>query len=89
MALGASGGNLVRLTVGRGMRPVVLGILIGAVVAAAAGGYVSGMLFETSGRDPLVIGAVAVMLFGVGIVASLLPGLRAARADPMAALRAD
>jgi ABC-type antimicrobial peptide transport system permease subunit len=71
------------------MRPVVLGVLIGALVAAAAGGWVSGLLFETSGRDPVVIGAVAVVLLGVGVVASLLPGLRAAKADPVAALRAD
>jgi predicted permease len=89
MALGATGSNLVGLTVRRGLRPVVVGILIGAALAAAAGGYVTGLLFETSGRDPLVIGAVAGVLFGVAIVASLLPGLRAAKADPMAALRAD
>jgi ABC-type antimicrobial peptide transport system permease subunit len=89
MALGATRGNLVGLTVRRGMRPVALGVLVGAALAAAAGGYVTGLLFETSGRDPLVIGAVAVALLGVGVMASLLPGLRAAKADPVVALRAD
>ena len=89
LALGATGGNLVRLTVSRGMRPVLAGVLIGAVIATAAGGLISGLLFETSGRDPAIIATVMLLLLGVAVAASLIPGIRAAKADPMTALRAD
>lgn len=89
LALGATGANLVRLTVSRGLRPVLVGIGIGAALAAAAGGLIAGMLFETSGRDPVVIGSVVGLLLVVAVLASLIPGVRAAQADPMTALRAD
>ncbi|HSA55931.1 MAG TPA: ADOP family duplicated permease [Gemmatimonadaceae bacterium] len=89
LALGATAGNLVRLTVLRGMGPVLVGVIAGAVIAVAAGGLVGGLLFQTSGRDPAVIASVVLLLLVVAVAASLIPGVRAAKADPMRALRAD
>jgi putative ABC transport system permease protein len=50
---------------------------------------VSSMLFETTARDPLVFAVVAALLLAVAAVASMAPALRAARIDPIVALRAE
>jgi ABC-type lipoprotein release transport system permease subunit len=50
---------------------------------------VSSMLFETTARDPLVFVLVAALLLVVAAVASMAPAIRAARIDPMAALRGE
>jgi predicted permease len=89
VALGASGGDLMRLTVARGLLPVTVGIGAGLLVALGASRLLDGLLFELSPRDPKVfIGASAVLLV-VATVASLVPALRATRIDAMTALRTD
>lgn len=50
---------------------------------------INGLYVRVSAHDPLVLGGVAAALIGVGVLASLLPGLRATRVDPMEALRAE
>jgi ABC-type lipoprotein release transport system permease subunit len=54
-----------------------------------AGPYVEELLFEVSPRDPAVFWTVSLALFAAAVIASLLPGLRATRVDPMVALRSE
>ena len=62
---------------------------IGTAIALYAGRFISVLLFDTSARDPLVLGVVAGTLIGVAVLASLVPASRARRVDPMIALRAE
>jgi ABC-type antimicrobial peptide transport system permease subunit len=69
-------------------RLALSGVVIGLPVAALATSLIQGMLYGTSRTDPLVYAAVAVLVFAVSLVASYLPARRAARVDPIVALRA-
>jgi ABC-type antimicrobial peptide transport system permease subunit len=66
-----------------------LGIAIGVAAAAVVTRPMRALLFGVSAGDPVVYAAVAVTLAGVAIVASLAPARRAARIDPVVALRSD
>ena len=88
-ALGAAKGRLLGGVLTDGVRLTVIGVAIGCGMALVLGPYADPLLFGVSARDPLVLTGVAVTLVGVGILASLLPGLRATRVDPMEALRTD
>ncbi len=89
IALGASRGNVVRLVVRGGVRMVVLGIAIGAMVALWAGHWIEALLFQESPKDPVVYASVAGLLVMVAIVATALPAFGASRVDPNTALRAE
>ena len=89
VALGAQSRDVVRLIVHEGVRIVVPGVVLGAALALVAGRWVAPLLFEVSPKDPPVMAAVVVVLIAVAIVASWLPAARAARVDPIEALRAD
>ena len=89
VALGATGGSLVRLTVLRGVMPVAAGIGAGLVIALLLSRLMDGLLYELSPRDPGVFVGVSVVLLVVAVAASLVPALRATRVDPMLALRSD
>jgi len=86
-ALGAGRGDLVRLVVGQGMRLAAVGVLLGILAAAAVTRVLSALLYGISAVDPLAFGLAATALLGVALVANLVPALRAARVDPMRALR--
>ena len=73
----------------RGLGTAAIGIVIGLSIALAGGRFAAPMLFETSPRSPEVLGGVAIGLFLVAAVASLVPAWRARRIDPLAALRDD
>jgi ABC-type antimicrobial peptide transport system permease subunit len=88
-ALGADRGRIVGLVLREALIITGIGLAIGAVGALALGRWAAPMLFETSPRDPVIIGAVAVVMLVTAIGASVIPGLRAARVDPASALRAD
>jgi ABC-type antimicrobial peptide transport system permease subunit len=75
--------------VGEGLRTVLLATAIGLGLAWFAARWVGPLLFQTSPRDPLVFGGVAAVLVGIALVASAIPAVRAARVDPVTALRAD
>jgi len=89
LALGAARTGVVRLVVAEGLRFALAGIVIGGVVVVAAGRWIGPLLFQQSPRDPAVFALVAVVLLGVAVVASCVPALRAAGADPKTALQAD
>jgi predicted permease len=87
MALGAGAAGLQRMILWQGIRPVVLGLGVGIAAALAAGRVLSSLLFQVSWRDPLTIGVVTVALLLVSAGAALGPARKAARVDPMRALR--
>jgi predicted permease len=89
MALGATGSDLVRLTVFRGVLPAAAGVVIGLLLAVLGGRLVAGLLFELSPRDPAVLATVSVVLLLAAALASLIPALRVRKTNPMIALRTD
>jgi ABC-type antimicrobial peptide transport system permease subunit len=88
-ALGAEARDVAGLMIGQGLRVSAVGIAIGGVIAFWAGRFIKPLLFDESPRDPLVFAVVAGSLFVAAILASLIPALRAARMDPVQALRAE
>jgi ABC-type antimicrobial peptide transport system permease subunit len=88
-ALGAQRGRLLGAVLARGLAMGSLGVALGLAVAYLGAPYAQDLLFEVSPRDPLILALVGGALLVVGAVASLVPGLRATRIDPLAALKAD
>jgi predicted permease len=86
-ALGAQTSDVLRLIVREGMTPTLVGIAIGAVAALGSAAVLETLVFGVSASDPLILGAVAVTLALVALAASLVPAYRAARVDPLTALR--
>ena len=89
LALGARPGEVLWLVVGRGLRVGGLGVALGFAGALAAGKAIRRLLFGISPMDPLTLVAVALVIGMAVLVASYLPARRAARVDPMIALRAE
>ncbi|HEX8078287.1 MAG TPA: ABC transporter permease [Chthoniobacterales bacterium] len=88
-ALGAQVRDVLRLVVGQGARLTALGLVLGLVGAAAVARLMETLLFRTKAYDPFVFGVVVFVLATIGLLAALLPALRATKADPVAALRAE
>jgi putative ABC transport system permease protein len=87
MALGATPGYLLRQLLAEGMAPVIFGVSIGVAAAVAGGGLLSSQLFGIQANDPWsLLLAATVVLLAAG-PASLIPALRAARSEPVEALR--
>ncbi len=87
VALGAARRDVVGLVIGRAMRLAGLGLGFGLLAAFAAGRLLASQLLGVSGSDPLTFAAIGVLLGAVALMASWLPARRAARVDPMMALR--
>ena len=87
MSLGASRVRVLSEVLWEGMRLAGLGILAGAAGAYAAGRVLASLLHEVKPGDPVIFLATAALLAGVALIACYLPARRAARLDPMAALR--
>lgn len=87
LALGASIRDVVRLIVMQGMKPALLGVAIGAAGALALGRLLSSMVYGVKTTDPLTFLAVAGLLAFIALLASMIPAYRAAKVDPMVALR--
>jgi putative ABC transport system permease protein len=86
-ALGASRGSIVGLVIRQGMSLTGLGVVLGLVGAMAASQAISALLFGTSRLDPITYLVVILLLAAVSAVACCVPAWRAARIDPMVALR--
>jgi predicted permease len=89
MALGAAGGDVLKMILREGLSLTLLGIAVGAIGALATARLLSAFLFGVSPHDPLTYLAVGVVLASVAAIASLLPARRATRVDPATALRAE
>jgi len=89
MALGARPGDVQRLVVGQGMRLAVAGIAMGIVCGLAVTRLMRNLLFDIPTYDPLTFGGVSLLVAVVAFIAGYLPALRAARTDPVLALRQE
>ncbi len=87
MALGAQAAKVVGLVLGRAARLVAIGIAVGIPAAWAGSRAVRSMLFGLTPADPFVMAAATVLLVGAAQLAAYLPARRAARVDPLTALR--
>jgi putative ABC transport system permease protein len=89
MALGADAASTLKLVLGRSMLLVGGGTVCGLIDSMAVTRAITGLLYGVSPLDPIVFVGVSLTLAAAGLVASLIPALRATRVDPIAALRAE
>jgi predicted permease len=89
MALGARPGDVLRLVVGQGMRLVAVGIVLGIGSGLAVTSLMGNLLFNVPTYDPLTFGLVSLLVACVAFFAGWLPARRAARIDPVLALRQE
>jgi len=89
MALGARGGQVAGMMLGRGVRMVAVGLALGVAGSLAVTGVLKSLLVDVSRLDPITIGGVVVVLAVVAAGAAYLPARRASAVDPMIALRRD
>lgn len=89
IALGAEQSRVVRMVLGEVTAIVILGVTVGVAIALGTTRLVSSFLYGMRPNDPVTIGASVVILAVVGIAAAALPARRAARLDPVAALREE
>ncbi|MCI0537416.1 MAG: ABC transporter permease [Verrucomicrobiales bacterium] len=87
LALGARGQEVVKMVVSQGMRAVLIGVLCGSVAAVALTRFLTAYLYAVTPTDPMTFASVVLVFIGVALAACLVPALRAARVDPMEALR--
>ena len=87
MALGATARDVFKLIVGRGMKLTVFGIVIGVAGAIALTRLMHSLLFNTSATDPFIFVVIAILLSATAFLACYIPARRAARVDPLTALR--
>ena len=89
IALGARTGSVIRLVVWQGLRPALLGVVLGIVGAIQFRQLISGLLYEIEPLDPPTIALVIVLLSGIVLLACLVPARRAAKIPPASALRSE
>lgn len=87
MALGAEARSILRTILQRSAALVLLGVLAGGLISLLLSWWLKGILFEVSAFDPVAYIIVAAGMFAVGILASLVPAMKAAGIDPVIALR--
>jgi putative ABC transport system permease protein len=87
VALGASGGSILRLVLSTGLREALIGLLLGLAAATGVTRVLSGILVQVSPTDPVTYGAVGALLIGASILGCTVPARRAMRIDPVVALR--
>jgi putative ABC transport system permease protein len=89
MALGAARSDILRLVVARGLTLTTAGIVIGVAGSLALTRLMSGLLYQTTPRDPITYAASVTLFITASLLASYLPARRATRIDPADALRAE
>jgi ABC-type antimicrobial peptide transport system permease subunit len=89
IALGATRQKVVSLVLTRGLVLTVVGVAVGLVAAFWMTRVLASLLFGVDALDPVTYAGVAIVLVGVAAVASWIPARRAARVDPVIAMRAE
>jgi ABC-type antimicrobial peptide transport system permease subunit len=87
MAVGASAARIVQLLLHEGLRPVVVGLIVGLIAAIAGSRVLAAALFGLSPYDPVALVAAVAVLLTAGATAILIPARRASRVDPAKTLR--
>jgi predicted permease len=88
-ALGAQASAVVRMVMARGLRLIAYGGVLGLMGGLAASQLIRGLLYEVTATDPVTFAGVIVLVVVVGTMAAAVPAIRAARVDPLIALRQD
>ena len=89
MALGAEKCDVLKMVVGQGLKLAMIGVAIGIAGALALTRFLSSLLYGVAPTDPVTFIAVSLILIVVALAACYIPARRAARVDPMVALRCD
>jgi predicted permease len=89
MALGAQTADVLKLIISQGMRPVIIGLVIGIAAAFALGRLIASQLYEVSAHNPVLLAGATLLLAITALVACLLPARRATMVDPIQALRTE
>lgn len=87
MALGANAGNVISMILYQGIKLVLVGVSLGLVGALVLNRLLTSFLFGVSGRDPITLLTVTGVLVTIALLACFIPARRAAKIDPMEALR--
>jgi len=87
MALGAAAGENLRMILKEGLVLTLIGVAVGVALSLGLGAVLAGMLYQVSGADPVIFSVTPLLLIAVSMVACYFPARRAARVDPMVALR--
>ncbi|MEY2519124.1 MAG: hypothetical protein QOF24_883 [Verrucomicrobiota bacterium] len=87
IALGAKGGDILRLVFGNAMATTLTGIALGLGAAFALTRLLRSLLYQVSPTDPVVFAAIPLLLLSVAVIATYLPARRAMKVDPITALR--
>jgi ABC-type lipoprotein release transport system permease subunit len=89
MAMGATGGDILRLVFLNGMKQVAMGMGIGVIVAFVVTRILKSALIRVSPADPMTFGVAATVLIVAGVLGCVIPARRATRVDPVFALRRE
>ena len=89
MAMGARSADVSRMVVRDGLRLTMVGLVLGLAAALATAQLLRSILFRVQPTDPIVFATIALILVALALLASYLPARRAARVDPVIALRAE
>ena len=87
VAMGAQKGDVLKLVVGQGMRLAAIGSVVGLAAAAGFARLMTSLLFEAQAADPAIYAGVVLLFAGVATGACYIPARRAAKVDPVVALR--
>ena len=87
MALGADRGQVMRMMIRSGMGTIVIGLVLGVILALSLTRLMSGLLFAVKAYDPLALGGAALLLIAAALIAIFIPARRAMKVNPMVALR--